>query len=160
MKQVLSITIGLIVGAVVGSGTLFSASEPGSKTQSPEGKDVAMAQPVVHFEICGKDGKKTREFYGKLFGWQYQEMEGMDYGLVSPGVEGSSIGGGVMGAPPNVQPYLTFYIQVDDLQAYLNKAESLGGKTILPPMPIPNVGSCAMFTDPDGNVVGLYKHGA
>lgn len=160
MKTVLSIIVGLVVGALVGSGALYSASEPETQAAQSEGKDRAMAQPVVHFEIAGKDGKKTREFYGKLFGWQYQEMEGMDYGLVSPGVEGSSIGGGVMGTPPSVQPYLTFYVQVDDLQAYLNKAEAMGAKTILPPMPIPNVGSCAMFADPDGNVVGLFKHGA
>ncbi len=157
MKQAISIILGLIVGALVGAGTLLSASEPYSKTKSPEGKDVNMAQPVVHFEICGKDGKKSRDFYGRLFNWQFQEMEGMDYGLVSPAIEGSSIGGGVMGAPPNAPPHLTFYIQVDDLQAYLNKAESMGGKTILPPTPIPNVGSCAMFADPDGNVVGLFK---
>lgn len=118
-----------------------------------------MAQPVVHFEIAGKDGEKTREFYGKLFGWEYQLMEGMDYGLVQPAGEGS-IGGGVAGAMGGAPPYITFYIQVDDLQAYLSKAEAMGAKTILPPMPIPNVGSCAMFADPDGNVVGLYKHGA
>ena len=118
-----------------------------------------MAQPVVHFEITGKDGKKTREFYGKLFGWQYQLMEGMDYGLVQPAGEGS-IGGGIGGPMPNSQPYITFYVQVDDLTKYLKDAESMGAKTILPPMPIPNVGSCAMFTDPDGNMVGLFKSGA
>lgn len=118
-----------------------------------------MAQPVVHFEIAGKDGKKTREFYGKLFGWEYQLMEGMDYGLVQPAGEGS-IGGGISGPMAGGPPYITFYVQVDNLEKYLKDAESMGAKTILPPMPIPNVGSCAMFADPDGNVVGLFKHGA
>lgn len=84
MKTFLSITIGLVIGALAGSGTLFSASEPETKVASSEGKDHVMAQPVVHFEIAGKDGEKTREFYGKLFGWEYQLMEGMDYGLVQP----------------------------------------------------------------------------
>lgn len=157
MKSILSITLGLIVGAIVGSGTLFSASQSVTNTQSPIGKEQAMAQPVVHFEISGKNGKKTREFYGKLFGWQYQEMAGMDYGLVQPAVAGSSIGGGVGGPMGDAPPYITFYVQVDDLAASLKTAESMGAQTIVPPSPIPNVGSFAMFTDPDGNLVGLFK---
>ena len=28
-----------------------------------------MGQPVVHFEITGKDGKRLQEFYAKLFDW-------------------------------------------------------------------------------------------
>lgn len=115
-----------------------------------------MASPVVHFEILGKDGAKTREFYGSLFDWKYNIHEGMDYGLVEAAGE-KSIGGGIGGAPEGVKPVLTFYVQVDDLQAYLDKAEKLGGKTISPPAPIPGVGSFAWFADPDGNCVGLYK---
>jgi predicted enzyme related to lactoylglutathione lyase len=53
--------------------------------------------------------------------------------------------------------YVTFYAQVDDLAAYLAKAESLGGKTMLPPMPVPGVGSIAMFTDPENHIIGLFK---
>lgn len=113
-----------------------------------------MAAPVVHFEIAGKDGKKTREFYGKLFGWEYQMME--DYGLVAATGE-KSIGGGVSGTPPGVPPYVTFYVMVDDLDKYLKQAESLGGKMTVPPTPIPNYGSFAMFADPDGNMIGLFK---
>jgi hypothetical protein len=114
-----------------------------------------MPQPVVHFEIAGKDGKKTRAFYAKLFGWQYQVMEEMDYGLVGPAGEGS-IGGGVCGAQPGAPPYVTFYVQVDSLAGALERAGSLGGKTVLGPTPIPGHGACAMFADPDGLVVGLF----
>lgn len=115
-----------------------------------------MASPVVHFEILGKDGAKTREFYGSLFDWSYQVHEGMDYGLVAAAGE-KSIGGGIGGAPDGVKPLLTFYVQVDDLQAYLDKAEKLGGKTLSPPTPIPGIGSFAWLADPDGNCVGLFK---
>lgn len=115
-----------------------------------------MASPVVHFEIAGKDRKKSEQFYSELFGWQIAHMDGMDYGLVSPAGD-KSIGGGIGPTPPGGGPYVTFYIQVDDLQASLNKAEKLGGKTVMPPTPIPGYGSCAMFTDPDGNMIGLYK---
>ena len=115
-----------------------------------------MAQPVVHFEIAGKNGAKSREFYGKLFGWTYEVMKEMDYGVVAAAVPGQSIGGGVGSTQPGAPPYLTFYVMVDDLSAYLKRAESMGATTILPPTPIPNVGACAMFTDPDGLMVGLF----
>ena len=52
---------------------------------------------------------------------------------------------------------VTIYAQVDDLQAYLDKAERLGGKTVLLPMEIPDTVTLAMFTDPEGNLIGLIK---
>ncbi|MFQ5499869.1 MAG: VOC family protein [Candidatus Zixiibacteriota bacterium] len=115
-----------------------------------------MAQPVVHFEICGKDGNKSREFYTGLFDWQFQLFGDADYGIVGPAAE-KSIGGGVGCTPPGVEPYVTIYVQVDDLQAYLDKAESLGGKTVLPPTPIPGVGHFAFLGDPEGVCIGLFK---
>jgi hypothetical protein len=116
-----------------------------------------MANPVVHFEIAGKDGEQIREFYAELFGWEFQILGGeMDYGLVAAAGK-NSIGGGVCKAPMEVPPYLTFYVQVDDLATALARAEELGGRTTMPPTPIPDMGSCAMFCDPDGNLVGLYS---
>jgi len=47
------------------------------------------------------------------------------------------------------------YAQVDDLQAALERAERLGGKTILPPTEVPGGPKLAMFADPAGNVTGL-----
>jgi predicted enzyme related to lactoylglutathione lyase len=45
---------------------------------------------------------------------------------------------------------------VDDVKAYLAKAESLGAKTLVPPVEIPT-GTFAWIADPDGNTVGLWK---
>ena len=50
---------------------------------------------------------------------------------------------------------ITLFIEVNDLQAYLDKAESLGGKTVMPPTVIPGAVTMAMFTDPEGNTTGL-----
>ena len=115
-----------------------------------------MAHPVVHFEIAGKDGKKLQEFYGRLFDWKIEVDPALDYGMVDTGGEGG-INGGIFQAPGETPPYLTFYVQVDDLQAYLDKAVSLGGSVMVPPTPIPNIGAFAMFHDPEGNLVGLFK---
>lgn len=53
--------------------------------------------------------------------------------------------------------YTIFYVNVDDIDAYLEKATSLGGKTVVPRVDIPNYGSFAWFSDPDGNTIGLWK---
>jgi uncharacterized protein len=85
-----------------------------------------MAQPVVHFEVHGKDGKKLQEFYGKLFDWNVDTSNPMGYGMVA-GAEGG-IGGGITESP--AAPMVTFYVDVPDVAAALKKAESLGGKTV------------------------------
>ena len=113
-----------------------------------------MAHPVVHFEIIGKDGKKLQEFYGKLFDWHIDANNPMNYGIVDTHGEGS-IGGGI--GQTDSQNQVTFYIQVDDPQAYLNKIEAMGGKTVVPVTEIPDMVTFAQFADPEGNVVGLVK---
>ena len=115
-----------------------------------------MGRPVVHFEIAVKDGKTAHWFYSKLFDWKIDASNPMNYGLVSADEQGG-IGGGIFEAQEGMPTYVTFYVHVDDLQSYLTKAEELGGKTVLPPTPIPDIGSFAMFADPDGNTVGLFQ---
>lgn len=115
-----------------------------------------MGNPVVHFEIAGKDSATLRSFYNKLFNWELQVWEKGDYAMV-PAQAPDSIGGGIGSTPPGMNPYVTFYVQVDDLDTALKQAESLGGKTIMPPQPIPGIGSMAWFADPEGNCIGLFK---
>ena len=119
-----------------------------------------MGNPVVHFEIAGSDGPALRQFYSDLFGWdvQVQGPEMGNYGVVM-WTEGG-IGGGIMETTEDmpVRNYVTFYIQVDDLQSALNKISENGGSTVMPPMEVaPEVGSVAMFMDPAHNAIGLYS---
>jgi hypothetical protein len=111
-----------------------------------------MANPVNHFEVLGQDGPVLQEFYGSLFDWTIDAANPMNYGIVAPSEGG--IGGGVA-ASQDGSHMVTFYVQVDDLQAALDKAESLGGKTVMPPMAVPGGPSIAQFSDPAGNVIGL-----
>lgn len=113
-----------------------------------------MSHPVVHFEILGPNRKALQQFYAKAFKWKIDANNPMEYGMVEA-IEGG-IGGGV-GPSPDGSPLVTVYIQVDDLQAALDQVESLGGKTVMPPMDIPGGPSIAQFSDPDGNRVGLVK---
>ena len=77
----------------------------------------------------------------------------MNYGLVDTQTE-DGINEGIAQEQESATR-VTVYVQVDDLQAYLDKAESLGGKTILPPTVIPDTVTLAMFTDPEGNITGM-----
>ena len=97
-----------------------------------------MGRPVVHFEIGGKDGKKLQDFYSELFDWKIEVDEQYNYGMVATGEE-TGIQGGIFGADEGT-PCVRFYVLVDDLQGYLTEGERLGGKTVMPPTPLPGVG--------------------
>lgn len=114
-----------------------------------------MPDRVVHFEASGKDGAKLRDFYSTIFGWSFNLMPEMDYGIVDNG--GKGINGGIGGVGDEPSSAAVFYVAVADPQATLDKAESLGGKTAMPVMEIPGVVTIAQFTDPDGNLIGLVK---
>jgi len=113
-----------------------------------------MGNPVAWFEVVGKDGKKLQDFYGGLFGWKIDANNPMNYGMTDASETG--IGGGIGGSQDG-STQLTFYVAVDDLQAALDKAGTLGGKTVMDPMDVPGGPTIAMFADPEGNVVGLMK---
>jgi predicted enzyme related to lactoylglutathione lyase len=115
-----------------------------------------MTNPVTHFEIHGRDGKKAQEFYSSLFGWSVDADNSMNYGMV-PAPDGVGIGGGISQAMH--EPMVTVYVEVEDLDATLKMAESLGGKTVLPASDVPGGPSLAQFADPDGNIIGLTKAG-
>ena len=55
---------------------------------------------------------------------------------------------------------MTFYVEVDDINAYLKKAEGLGAKTVMPRTVIPDTITMAMFSDTDGNTIGLVEAGS
>ena len=114
-----------------------------------------MSQPVVLWEILAMDAGRTREFYEKLFEWKIDVDVEMNYGVVESSSEDGGINGGI-GTALNGMPAVTFFVQVDDLDAYLSRAERLGGTIVAPPTTIPRVGSAAWFSDPEGNVIGLF----
>ena len=112
-----------------------------------------MANPVVHWEIGGRDLDGLAEFYRKLFGWETVGFDA-DYRLVN--LE-EGVGGGLMRCREGMPAYVTIYVAVDDLDASLAKVRDLGGSPLLPPTPIPGVGAFALFQDPAGNTIGILR---
>jgi uncharacterized protein len=115
-----------------------------------------MANPVVRFEVGAAEHGPLAEFYGELFGWGMEAIADA-YTLIDTRGGGGLIGG--VGRSDTGDPWATFYVEVDDLQATLERAEALGGRTAVPVVELPGM-AFAMFDDPDGLLVGLMRAGA
>ncbi|MBS1873249.1 MAG: VOC family protein [Acidobacteria bacterium] len=115
--------------------------------------DEKPAHPVVFFEIGCRDRAKSAKFFGDLFGW------GMQANGPATTIETASrqgIQGHINSLGHDPQNYTMFYVQVEDVKAYLDRAVELGGKVLVPPIKIPT-GTFAWFSDIDGNLIGLLK---
>jgi uncharacterized protein len=120
-----------------------------------------MGQPVVHFEIVGKDGAKLQRYFSELFGWDVDANNPMGYGIVSRdgnvNRDGIGIGGGIGGGPEGYEGHVTFYVEVPDVEAALQKAESLGGTRIMGPDQVMEAVEIGLFLDPEGHTIGVIK---
>ncbi|HEX3733953.1 MAG TPA: VOC family protein [Solirubrobacterales bacterium] len=118
-----------------------------------------MGQPVVHFEVVGKDGDKLKGYYAEMFGWEIDSNNPMNYGLIDREANlnsaGMGIGGGIGQGPEGYDGHVTFYVEVPDVEAALAKAESLGGARVMGPHKLNDELTLGQFLDPEGNVVGL-----
>ena len=75
--------------------------------------------------------------------------------MITAAAPGHSIGGGI-GATQTGRSWITFYVESPDLAKTLARVEQLGGRTVAPPMDMGPV-QFALFSDPEGNVIGLAK---
>lgn len=116
-----------------------------------------MGDPVMSFEIAGKDPEALRRFYGGAFGWRMGTVRS-SYAMAYPDA-GRGIDGVISPAQGGAGRAI-FYIETGDLDAALKKIEELGGKRITGPVDVPSGPSIALFADPEGNVVGLVKAGS
>ena len=120
-----------------------------------------MGQPVVHFEITGRDGPKLHSFYSDLFGWEIDANNPMHYGIVNRegnvNAEGIGIGGGIAQGPEGYPGHVTVYVEVPEVEASLAKAESMGGSRMMGPEEVQEGLVIGLFTDPEGHVIGVIQ---
>ena len=121
-----------------------------------------MGQPVVHFEVIGKDGEKLRGYYSELFGWKIDADNPMGYGIVERRGQPDrrrrvGIGGGIAGGPDGYEGHVTFYVAVPDVEAALAKAESSAALASWVPETVMGTIELGQFTDPEGHMIGLVK---
>jgi predicted enzyme related to lactoylglutathione lyase len=120
-----------------------------------------MGQPVVHFEIIGKDAGRLQTYYSELFGWEIASDNTMNYGVVqregNVNADGVGMGGGIGAGPDGYAGHVTVYVEVPDVEAALAKAESLGGSRMMGPEQVLEDVEIGLFNDPEGHVVGVVK---
>ena len=112
-----------------------------------------MPGKIVHIEIPADDTGKAREFYGSLFGWQFETFPGGgEYHIAR--IDETS-GAAVTGMESGKRGTRT-YFDVDDIRAESARVKELGGQAD-EPMPVPNMGWFVTCTDPHGNEFGLWQ---
>jgi len=110
-----------------------------------------MANHICHFEIGCRDREKTADFYSKMFEWKL-EVKGPTTRLRT----GGDVGGHITSLGHEPHNYTIFYVMVDDVASALAKAETLGGKKLVGPVPLPNNTVFGWFSDPEGSTIGVY----
>jgi uncharacterized protein len=130
--------------------------------KGPARKELTMGQPVLHFEIIGKDGKKLQDYYSQLFGWEIDANNPMQYGTISregnTDAEGAGIGGGVGQGPEGYPGHVTVYVEVPNVEAALARAEQLGGSRLMGPDKVMENLEIGQFADPEGHVIGVMRN--
>jgi predicted enzyme related to lactoylglutathione lyase len=122
-----------------------------------------VGQPVVHFEVTGKDQGKLVGYYSDLFGWQIDTNNPANYGIVqregNTNAAGIGIGGGIGAAPEGGDGHgVTFYVEVPSVEEALARAEELGGQRMWGPDSVPGGGIVlGQFKDPEGHLIGLVQ---
>jgi len=111
-------------------------------------------------ELATTDVEGAKQFYTALLGWTTEQapVEGMSYTLAKAGAERVA---GIMSnqcSGGELRPQWGVYITVDDVDATARKAEELGGKVLMPPTDIPNVGRFAALMDPQGVMFSVITY--
>lgn len=140
-------------GNIIGVLTGDDPDDPEGQGRVSQGNNPG----VEWFEVLGEDPKALWGFYGELFGWTVKDVfgEGVVYAEVDPQSDRGIRGG--IGSSPQGIPIVNIYAAVDDLQKYVERAELLGGKTIMPPTRVSQGTSVALFQDPQGTSFGLFN---
>ena len=112
---------------------------------------------ICYIEMPAIDIKQSSSFYQEVFGWQIRTRG--DGSVAFDDAVGEVSGTWVSGRPPSPQPGLLIYIMVDSVAASVEAVIAHGGKIVQPiGMDAPEI--TARFSDPAGNVLGLYQQPA
>jgi len=120
-----------------------------------------LGRSIVHFEIIGTNPASLRDYYGELFGWEFQTGNAATEAVSQKGnygfVDGSTNGGinGGVGGGEGHEARVLFYVSVPDVEEALATAERLGGKRVMGPEGEPGTIVVGHFTDPEGNLIGV-----
>jgi predicted enzyme related to lactoylglutathione lyase len=113
-----------------------------------------MPNPVLHFQISSRQPEASAQFYSQLFAWKLSPVGGMPYHMIETEPK-QGIPGGLAHATAEEPVEVTFYVQVPDVQAALEKALSLGASITQPLVLVTPELTLGMFRDPEGRSIGV-----
>jgi len=110
----------------------------------------------VQWQIVAREPEKLTRFYAGLFGWKIDTNNALGYRAVNT-QSNRGIGGGVWPSPPEGHNLVQLFVEVDDIDAYIAKATTLGASVIVPKSELPDGDAMAIVLDPAGLSFGLYR---
>jgi hypothetical protein len=137
--------------------------------QDPQGAFFLVWEPKNHIgaalvnvpgaftwnELASPDLDASTAFYGDLFGWTTDAMEGGPFPYLVIKTRDGRSNGGIRPQMPQEPPYWLVYFGIEDIEAGVAKVEELGGSKLAGPMSI-GPGQIAIVQDPQGAVFALY----
>ncbi len=117
-----------------------------------------MMNSVTHFEIYGEYPVALADFYRKAFGWEVEQMPGINYWRIKPGAgDGPALHGGLTSrAIPGLNGWM-LYVQVDSLDELEARIQSLGGAIVRPRTAVPKTAWVTIVSDPAKNIFGVWE---
>lgn len=110
---------------------------------------------LCHFELPVTDNERAKRFYGKVFGWQFQEAPQLNYVMFE--TPGKTVGGGFL-HPTGAMPFkVTNYLAVKSIDATVPKIKEFGGKLVKEKTEVGDMGWMLHFEDTEGNLVALWQ---
>lgn len=114
-------------------------------------------------ELATRDTSAAKKFYGKVFGWNDVTKDASatpytEFYLGDP--KDLKAAGGMIAMTEewgDAPPHWTVYFAVNDCDAAVEKAKSLGGTILVPPMDVPEVGRFSLLQDPQGGYFSVIK---
>jgi len=116
------------------------------------------SNPIVWWEVASHDAKKTVDFLQKIFGWKMVYDENTKcFDFPIPTGNSRLSGGGVFTLKKAKLPFLTFYVQVEDINEKVELIEQLGGHILEPPFVIPGGSHICLFNEPSGVTLAMIE---
>ena len=121
--------------------------------------NLHMPNTIVHFEIPADDAERLSRFYSDAFGWKFEKakMPGPEYWLISTGLRGKSVGGGMYKKAdmPGARP--VNYVGIDNIDSAIERFKRAGGTVVIGKQEVPGTGWSLIGTDPEGNPIALWQ---
>jgi uncharacterized protein len=115
-----------------------------------------MSNPVLQFQILSKNPDETAKFYSDLFDWKVDASNPVGYRQINTG-SNEGIHGGIWPAPPQAPNFVQLFVGVEDVKAFVKKAQDLGAQQIIPPTTLPEGDEMAVLLDPQGISFAVWR---